>query len=467
MKKDYPRHNVKMNQDGTGLVDVCTFDTFNPSKNDWSKCPHFRETRDHSALIKDNILDCVGNTPMVRINNITKKDGIKCEILAKCEFLNPSGSLKDRIARRMVVSAMKEGKIKEGSTILEPTSGNTGLALSMAAAVHNMNVVVALKEMMSQEKTDVMAAMGTEFMRIPNHIPYDHIDGLAGNLYKLEKELGNSIVFNQYINPANPMAHYEETGQEIWEQCSGKLDYVFIGAGTCGTMTGIARALKEKDPNIKVIAIDAYGSLISEPPELNVPNDEGGNQIEGIGKDFKPLCRDVTVIDEFVKISNRDAFDAARRIIKEEGMLVGSTAGANLVACLDYIKKHNIGEGKRCVIICADNIRNHITKFVNNDWLTERGYMTEQECMERNIPRLIPYKQWGQDFKISDLPLQEALFLDSTTTVKQAIDLMRQKSFDQFPVRCVETGKTLGMVRTNDMTAKLAKRIITINAVVT
>lgn len=149
MNKDYPRHDVKMDQEGKGLVGVCTFDTFNPRNNDWSKCPHFRETRDYSTLIKENILDCVGNTPMVRLNNITKKDGIKCEILAKCEFLNPSGSLKDRIARRMVVGAIKEGKLQEGHTILEPTSGNTGIALSMAGAVHNLNVVVALKEMMS------------------------------------------------------------------------------------------------------------------------------------------------------------------------------------------------------------------------------------------------------------------------------------------------------------------------------
>jgi len=312
-----------------------------------------------------------------------------------------------------------------------------------------------------------MAAMGTEFMRIANHIPFDHRDGLAGNLYKLEKELENSLVFNQYINPGNPMAHYDETGQEIWNQCEGRLDYVFIGAGTCGTLTGIARALKEKNPEIKIIAIDAYGSLISEPPELNVPNNEGGNQIEGIGKDFKPKCRDVSVVDEFVKVSNQDAFDASRRLIKEEGFLVGSTSGANLIACLNYIKKHNIGEGKRCVIICADNIRNHITKFVNNDWLTEKGYMSEQECMESYIPKLIPYNQWGQQYKVSDLPLQEAQFIDSTTSVQQVIDLMKQKSFDQFPVRCVETGKTLGMVQTNDVIAKLAKRIVKINALVT
>lgn len=191
------------------------------------------------------------------------------------------------------------------------------------------------------------------------------------------------------------MAHYEETGAEIWNQCGGRLDYIFIGAGTAGTITGISRYLKEKDPNIKVIGIDPFGSILAEPAELNTPGPEGGYQIEGIGYDFLPRVFDRTLVDEWMKIGDEPAFECARRLIREEGFLCGGSSGTALAGCLKYIKEHDIGEGKRCVFVCPDNIRNYITKFVNNDWMYEHGFINEIECMEANIPKLIPYKQWG------------------------------------------------------------------------
>jgi cystathionine beta-synthase len=226
------------------------------------------------------------------------------------------------------------------------------------------------------------------------------------------------------------MAHYEETGAEIWKQCSGKLDYVFIGAGTVGTLTGISRYLKEKDANIKVIGVDPFGSILAEPAELNTPAPEGGYQIEGIGYDFIPRVADRSLVDEWMKIGDDDAFYYARRLIKEEGFLCGGSSGTAAAACFKYIKDNNIGEGKRCVFICPDNIRNYISKFVSNDWMYEHGLITEMECMERSNPKLIPNNVWGQDRKISDMPLVEALFLYKSNTCREAIDMMKQKSFD-------------------------------------
>jgi cystathionine beta-synthase len=447
-----------------GLEGTCTFDAKNP---DWSKCPHIREVRDYSKGIKNDITDCVGNTPMVRINNITKKDGIKCEILAKCEFLNPGGSVKDRIGRRMVVDALKDGRIKEGDVLIEPTSGNTGIGLSVAAAAKGMKMIITMPEKMSQEKRDVLTALGAEIIRTPNHYSWDHKYCHIGIAFQLEADLENAHVLDQYKNPGNPLAHYEETGKEIWEQCDGRLDYVFIGAGTAGTITGISRYLKEKDSNIKIIGIDPFGSILAEPAELNTPGPEGGYHVEGIGYDFIPRVCDRTLVDEWMKSGDDESFECARRLIKEEGFLCGGSSGTALAATLQYVKENNVGEGKRCVFLCPDNIRNYISKFVNNDWMYEHGQISEEECMERNIPKLIPYTQWGQDYKISDLPLQEALFLDSKQNCKEAIALMKAKNYDQFPVKDAESGKTLGMVRLNDLTEKLAKRKVNLTGKVT
>lgn len=236
---------------------------------DAAKCPHTLEKRDYAKKIKDNITDCVGNTPLVRINNITKKEGITCELLAKCEFLNPGGSVKDRIGRRMVLDAVKSERIKEGDILIEPTSGNTGIGLSVAAAALGFKMIITMPEKMSQEKRDVLKALGAEIIRTPNHYAFDHRDSHIGIAFKLSQELENAHILDQYKNPGNPLAHYEETGQEIWDQCEGKLDYLFIGAGTAGTLTGISRKLKEKNPLIKIIAVDPYGSILAEPATLN------------------------------------------------------------------------------------------------------------------------------------------------------------------------------------------------------
>lgn len=460
MEEEYPKHTVKMQSEG--LEKVCKYDVKSP---DWAKCPHIREVRDHTGLIKSDITDCIGNTPLVRINNITAKDGIKCEILAKCEFLNPGGSVKDRIGRRMVVDALQQERIKKGDVLIEPTSGNTGIGLSVAAAAKGMKMVITMPEKMSQEKRDVLKALGAEIIRTPNPYAFDHKFSHIGIAFQLEEDLPNAHVLDQYKNPGNPMAHYEETGREIYDQCGGKLDYVFLGAGTAGTLTGISRAIKERDPNIKIIAVDPFGSILAEPASLNTPGPDGGYQIEGIGYDFIPRVCDRTLVDEWMKIGDPESFEYARRLIKEEGFLCGGSSGTAMAACMKYIKDNNIGEGKRCVILCPDNIRNYITKFVSNDWMYEHGFMTEKDCMEASIPKLTPHKTWGQDLKIKDMPLTKAVFLSSTSSCKEAIKMMKENSFDQFPVS--EGEKTIGMVRLHDLSTKLAGGKVTMNDPVT
>jgi cystathionine beta-synthase len=199
----------------------------------------------------------------VRINNITKAENIKCELLAKCEFLNPGGSVKDRIGRRMIMDAIKTGRIKKGDILIEPTSGNTGIGLSVAAAAKGFRMIITMPEKMSQEKRDVLKALGAEIIRTPNEYAFDHLNCHIGLAFKMENEMENAHVLDQYKNPGNPMAHYDETGQEIWDQCEGKLDYVFMGAGTAGTLCGISRKLKEKNSDIKIIAIDPPGSILA------------------------------------------------------------------------------------------------------------------------------------------------------------------------------------------------------------
>jgi len=254
------------------------------------------------------------------------------------------------------------------------------------------------------------------------------------------------------------MAHYEETGQEIWDQCEGKLDYVFIGAGTGGTLAGISRKLKEKDPNIKVIAIDPVGSILAEPASLNEKSPAGGMyQVEGIGYDFIPRVLDRSLVDEWIKSEDPESFEYARKLIRHEGFLCGGSSGTAMAAAVKYIKDHNIGEGKRCVVICPDNIRNYITKFINNDWMYEHGFMSEKECHEANVPKLIPHNVWGQEYKIKDLPLKAAMFLEESMTCKDSISLMLKNSYDQFPVKN-SNGELVGMITSSHLMNRLANK---------
>ena len=318
--------------------------------------------------ITPDILHAVGNTPLVRLNRIGKEYPV--EILAKCEYLNPGGSLKDRIGVRMVLEAEKEGRIKPGDTLIEATSGNTGIGLALAAAARGYRLIITMPQKMSMEKQVVLEALGAEIVRTPTELPHDHPDSLFGVARRMQKEIPNSHILDQYTNPANNDAHFYGTAGEILEQTGGKFDYFVAGVGTGGTITGCAKRFKRDTPNVKIVGVDPVGSILGggEPG--------GPYLVEGIGYDFFPDVLDNTLIDRYIKTTDKPSFELARRLIREEGLLVGGSSGSVLFGALEIAKECKGGE--RIVIILADGVRNYMTKFLSPAWLKEKGMLDEE-----------------------------------------------------------------------------------------
>ncbi len=316
-------------------------------------------------MIYDNILQVVGRTPTVRLNRIGADSGV--ELYAKCEFLNPGGSVKDRIAVRMVEGLEAAGRIGPETTLIEPTSGNTGAGLAMTAAVKGYKLIITMPEKMSREKQVVMEALGAEIIRTPTEAAHDDPDSLLGVAKRLNEEIDNSIIPDQYGNPDNPEAHYHGTGAEIWEEFGDQLDLVVIGAGTGGTITGVARYLKERKPDLVVVGVDPEGSILGGREEV------GTYQVEGIGYDFIPDVLDRDLVDEWVYCNDRDSFRLARQLIREEGLLVGGSSGSAMWAMLEVLPRHP--EARKALVLLPDSIRNYLSKFVSDDWMREQGFL--------------------------------------------------------------------------------------------
>ena len=315
-------------------------------------------------MIHDNILSTIGNTPVVRINKIGNE--LECELFSKCEFLNPGGSIKDRIGWKMVEDAEQSGRIKPGDTLIEPTSGNTGQGIALAAAVKGYECIITLPEKMSKEKQIALEALGAKIIRTPTEASFDSPDSHIGVAKKLQEEIPNSHILDQYANPSNPEAHYDGTAQEILDVFGKDLHMVVMGVGTGGTITGVAKRLKEEIPDIIIVGADPVGSILGGGTEVEP------YLIEGIGYDFFPEVLDNNLVDEYVKTEDEESFIMARRLIKEEGFLCGGSCGSAMVAALKSAK--HLDKDKKCLVVLPDSIRNYMTKFPNDQWMKDQGF---------------------------------------------------------------------------------------------
>ena len=411
-----------------------------------SSSPNGNKVLDRTNTICDSVLDVIGDTPMVRLNRIAAN--LPCEMLVKCEFFNAGGSVKDRIGKRMVEDAEKAGQLQRGDTLIEPTSGNTGIGIALAAAIKGYRCIITLPEKMSKEKVDVMKALGAEIIRTPTEASWDSPESNIGLAKKLVKEIPYAVILDQYYNENNPLAHYEGTGEEIWQQTGGHVDMVVVGAGTGGTITGIAKKLKERNPSCIVVGADPHGSILAQPEHLNTP--ARTYLVEGIGYDFIPGVLDRSLVDVWYKTWDKETFIMARKLIRDEGILCGGSSGTAMYAAVQVAA--SLKEDQVCVVILPDGVRNYMTKFLNDDWMDEKVYC--QHTKPVNVTCSEQDKLWGKA-TVADLHLKPAVVVKCTDSCGEVIQLMQNGEFSRVPV-VDDSHRLVGYTSTVHMLNKLA-----------
>jgi cystathionine beta-synthase len=360
----------------------------------------------------ETFLDAVGNTPLVRMHAVTR--GVRPTVLAKCEMLNPGGSVKDRIGLRMIESAERAGRLQPGGTIVEPTSGNTGHGLAIAAAIRGYRCIFVMPDKMSQEKIALLRAYGAEVVVTPTAVAPESPESYYRVADRLTEEIPGAFQPNQYFNPDNPRAHYETTGPEIWEQTGGEIDVFVCGVGTGGTITGAARYLKERKPDLLVVGADPEGSLYSG-------EDARPYLTEGIGEDFWPETFDPSVVDRWVRVSDRDAFRVARAITRKEGILVGGSSGTAVFAALEVARE--LDGSKTIVVILPDTGRNYLSKLYSETWMIQHGMLERPEVV--HVEQVLRAKH-------TEVP--PLVSVSAHDKVRHAVDVLHEFGISQAPV---------------------------------
>ena len=363
------------------------------------------------------VLELVGATPIVRLEKLSPPGG--AQILAKLEYLNPGGSVKDRIGLPMIEAAEREGKLKPGGTIVEPTSGNTGVGLAIAAAIKGYRCIFVMPDKMSQEKIALLRAYGAEVVITPTAVEHDSPESYYSVSDRLAEEIPGGFKPDQYSNMSNPQAHYEHTGPEIWEQTGGEIDAIVISVGTGGTISGVGRYFKEHKPEVLIVGADPEGSVYTARNE----GDLHPYLVEGIGKDTWPETMDPDVVDEWVRVSDRESFRWARRLAREEGLLAGGSGGTSVYAAVQIAKR--LGPGKRVLMMIPDSGRNYLSKFYDDNWMLEHGFLERQAPLP-TVEEVLHAKHGGE--------LPNLVTISAHQKVGEGIDTMQRYGISQLPV---------------------------------
>ena len=387
-----------------------------------------QEGRD--GRVTENILNLIGNTPMLKLTKLTSD--LQCTILAKLEFFNLGGSIKDRIGISMIEAAEKQGLLKLGYTIVEPTSGNTGIGLAVAAIAKGYKMVFTLPDKMSKEKIDLLKAFGAKVIITPTAVPPDHPANYVRVAERIVKETPNSFMPNQYFNPSNPEAHYRNTGPEIWQQTEGKVDVLVATMGTGGTISGVGRYLKEKNPNIRVVGVDPEGSMYHHE-FYGTKGNIHPYKVEGIGEDFMPSTLNLKIVDEIITVTDKEAFLTARELARKEGVFAGGSAGAAVFAALKVAGK--LKRNQVIVVILPDTGRNYLNKIYSDEWMTENGFLEsrDEEIAVRDVLRTKPRK------------IKSIVSVEPENDLCIALQLMKKYDVSQLPV--IKDNVQVGSIR--------------------